>query len=134
MFLVQGYKSFPFYNLVWTYTSSLDICPLEREILGEELCKEVVDIDKAINHEANCFKYSVLQPEFLEKTLSLLTDSYYYDLLKEAYYDYKGEWKGYQHKDHRLYFELCLAQIWGVLDWKEKLSFPLELVIKYKLK
>ena len=134
MFQTQGFNSFPFYNLVdyQAHENSFKVSSLEKEIVGEDLINEALSFDREVNTYANLHRYSVLEPNFLEHTFSLLSSSYYYALLKEAYYDYQGEWKGY--KDHKLYFELCLAQIWYVLNWRERLSFPIELVIKYKLK
>jgi hypothetical protein len=134
MFQTQGFNSFPFYNLVdyQAHGNSFKVSSLEKEIVGEDLINEALSFDREVNTYANLHRYSVLEPNFLEHTFSLLSSSYYYALLKEAYYDYQGEWKGY--KDHKLYFELCLTQIWYVLNWRERLSFPIELVIKYKLK
>ena len=135
MFQTQGFNSFPFYNLVdyqaIIKNTSLEVDSLEVEIVGEVI-KEALSFDREVMIEANLHRYSVLEPNFLEHTFSLLSSSYYYALLKEAYYDYQGEWKG--RKEHKLYFELCLTQIWYVLNWRERLSFPIELVIKYKLK
>ena len=135
MFQTQGFNSFPFYNLVdyqaIIKNTSLEVDSLEVEIVGEVI-NEAIKFDREVMIEANRHRYSVLEPTFLEQTFLLLHDNYYYALLKEAYYDYRKEWKGY--KDHKLYFELCLAQIWYVLNWRERLSFPIELVIKYKLK
>ena len=134
MFQTQGFKSFPFYNLVdyQAHGNSFSVSDLETEIVGKDLISEALSFDREVMIEANRHRYSVLNPTFLENTFSLLTSSYYYDLLKEAYYDYSGEWK--KEKEHKIYFELCLAQIWYVLNWRERLSFPVELVFKYKLK